>query len=80
MKSPIIIKISSTEVEYCDISLEILVVVSSVNNHIITISIDGFMKFWRKTYQLIEFVKHFRAHYGIMIYTRYLLYRCDHRI
>lgn len=33
---------------------------------IITISVDGQLKFWAKSFHLIEFVKHYRAHRGII--------------
>lgn len=39
---------------------------SSIVNYIITISIDGHVKFWKKGFKLIDFVKHFRAHTGII--------------
>lgn len=31
---------------------------------VITCSVDGHIKFWRKTFRLIDFVKHFKAHRG----------------
>ncbi|EAR95354.1 peptidyl-prolyl cis-trans isomerase, cyclophilin-type protein (macronuclear) [Tetrahymena thermophila SB210] len=34
------------------------------NDTIITISVDGHVKFWRKIYQLIEQIKYFRCHKG----------------
>lgn len=37
---------------------------SPITDFIITISLDGHIKFWRKVFHLIEFVKHFRAHAG----------------
>jgi len=30
---------------------------------------DGHIKFWRKTFSLIEFLKHFRAHKGAVVYV-----------
>jgi peptidylprolyl isomerase domain and WD repeat-containing protein 1 len=42
------------------------VVCSSRNEYIITFSIDGHIKFWRKVYHLVEFVKHFKAHNGLI--------------
>ena len=42
----------------------ILVLASKINDFIITISNDGHLKFWKKTFRTIEFVKHFRAHLG----------------
>ncbi len=33
---------------------------------IITISTDGHVKFWRKVFHLIEFVKNFKAHSGLI--------------
>lgn len=38
--------------------------VSKINDFIITASNDGHIKFWKKIYRNIEFVKHFRAHVG----------------
>lgn len=34
---------------------------------LITTSIDGHVKFWKKTQKGIEFVKHFRAHLGAIV-------------
>lgn len=34
---------------------------------IITTSIDGHIKFWKKTEKGIEFVKHYRAHLGAIV-------------
>jgi peptidylprolyl isomerase domain and WD repeat-containing protein 1 len=42
------------------------VVCSAKNEYIITFSIDGHIKFWRKVYHLIDFVKHFKAHNGLI--------------
>lgn len=39
-------------------------VVTSKTDFIITASIDGHLKFWKKTDDGIEFVKHFRSHLG----------------
>ncbi|EGR34052.1 peptidylprolyl isomerase domain and WD repeat 1 [Ichthyophthirius multifiliis] len=36
------------------------------NDIIITISIDGQIKFWKKIFQLIEPIKHFRCHKGVV--------------
>ena len=33
-------------------------------NYIVTGSVDGHVKFWKKQPEGIEFVKHFRAHLG----------------
>jgi peptidylprolyl isomerase domain and WD repeat-containing protein 1 len=38
------------------------VVVSAKHDFVITSSQDGYVKFWRKVVQSIEFVKAFRAH------------------
>uniref|UniRef100_A0A0G4FPX9 peptidylprolyl isomerase n=1 Tax=Chromera velia CCMP2878 TaxID=1169474 RepID=A0A0G4FPX9_9ALVE len=40
------------------------VVCSSESEFILTGSADGHVKFWKKTFDGIEFVKHFRAHLG----------------
>lgn len=42
------------------------VVCTAKNECIITFSIDGHIKFWKKVYHLIEFVKHFKAHNGLI--------------
>jgi peptidylprolyl isomerase domain and WD repeat-containing protein 1 len=34
---------------------------------LITTSVDGHVKFWKKTEKGIEFVKHFRAHLGVIV-------------
>ena len=34
---------------------------------LITTSVDGHVKFWKKTQKGIEFVKHFRAHLGAVV-------------
>ncbi|KAK9763570.1 Peptidyl-prolyl cis-trans isomerase cyp15 [Basidiobolus ranarum] len=39
-------------------------VVVSSTDFLITTSVDGHLKFWKKTEKGIEFVKHFRAHLG----------------
>lgn len=41
-------------------------VVSSTTDFIITASRDGFVKFWKKQSIGIEFVKHIRAHVGMI--------------
>jgi peptidylprolyl isomerase domain and WD repeat-containing protein 1 len=38
------------------------VLVSHVNEFIFTISVDGFVKFWKKASEGVEFVKTYRAH------------------
>ena len=38
---------------------------SNANEFIITASIDGHVKFWKKAYHLVDFAKHYRAHAGI---------------
>lgn len=39
---------------------------SAKNESVITISIDGHIKFWKKGFHLIDFMKHFRAHAGLI--------------
>ena len=34
---------------------------------LITTSVDGHVKFWKKQEQGIEFVKHYRAHLGVVV-------------
>jgi peptidylprolyl isomerase domain and WD repeat-containing protein 1 len=33
---------------------------------LITFSVDGHIKFWKKVFQLIDFVKNFKAHSGLI--------------
>ena len=40
------------------------IIASNKKNVIITVSIDGHIKFWKKVFNLIEFVKNFKAHNG----------------
>jgi peptidylprolyl isomerase domain and WD repeat-containing protein 1 len=42
------------------------ILVSAKTDTLITISIDGHIKFWKKVYHLIEFIKHFKAHSGLI--------------
>lgn len=39
-------------------------IVATKTDFVVTVSIDGHVKFWKKTDQGIEFVKHFRSHLG----------------
>lgn len=39
-------------------------VVAQAHDFVITGSVDGHLKFWKKRAEGIEFVKHFRAHLG----------------
>lgn len=41
-----------------------IVLVSLANEFIFTMSVDGYLKFWKKTLNGIEFIKTFRAHLG----------------
>lgn len=41
-----------------------MVLLASRTDFIITASVDGHVKFWKKQEEGIEFVKHFRAHLG----------------
>lgn len=43
-----------------------MVLASSKVNHVVTVSVDGHVKLWRKVFRLIDFSKHFRAHTGII--------------
>ncbi|KAJ3242477.1 hypothetical protein HDU81_003185 [Chytriomyces hyalinus] len=43
------------------------VTVTPVNDFLITTSIDGHVKFWKKTDKGVEFVKHYRAHLGPVV-------------
>ncbi|KAG5520076.1 hypothetical protein PMAC_001152 [Pneumocystis sp. 'macacae'] len=45
------------------------VCVSSTYDFIITTSIDGYLKFWKKQASGIEFVKHYKAHFGSIVST-----------
>lgn len=42
------------------------VLASNRQNLIITSSIDGHIKFWKKVFSLIEFIKNFKAHTGLV--------------
>lgn len=42
------------------------IIVSSKADVIITFSIDGHIKFWKKVFHLIEFLKNFKAHNGLI--------------
>ncbi len=41
-----------------------IVVVSTKYDYLFTMSVDGFLKFWKKVQNGVEFVKTFRAHVG----------------
>uniref|UniRef100_A0A7S1FJP1 peptidylprolyl isomerase n=1 Tax=Noctiluca scintillans TaxID=2966 RepID=A0A7S1FJP1_NOCSC len=43
------------------------VVGSTSTGFVITASIDGHIKFWKKQHEGIEFVKHYRAHIGLLV-------------
>lgn len=40
------------------------ILLSQRNKYIITTSNDGVVKFWKKAFRLIEFIKSFKAHMG----------------
>ena len=42
------------------------VLASSKQNLIITSSVDGHIKFWKKVFALVEFIKNFKAHTGLV--------------
>jgi len=42
------------------------IISSYKTDFIITFSIDGHIKFWKKTYHLVEFTKNFKAHNGLI--------------
>eukprot|EP00731_Ephydatia_muelleri_P002482 Em0001g2482a len=42
-------------------------VVCTKSNFVVTASSDGHVKFWKKQEEGIEFVKHFRAHLGLLL-------------
>ena len=42
------------------------VIAATKMNCLVTISIDGHVKIWKKVFSLIEFGKHFRAHAGFI--------------
>lgn len=42
------------------------IVCSNKQNLIITSSVDGHIKFWKKVFVLVEFVKNFKAHAGVV--------------
>ena len=43
------------------------VLASSKQNLIITSSVDGHIKFWKKVFALVEFIKNFKAHTGLVM-------------
>lgn len=43
-----------------------IVLASAKSNVVITFSVDGHIKIWKKIFRLVEFSKHFRAHTGII--------------
>eukprot|EP00441_Pelagodinium_beii_P024239 CAMPEP_0197653666 /NCGR_PEP_ID=MMETSP1338-20131121/36622_1 /TAXON_ID=43686 ORGANISM="Pelagodinium beii, Strain RCC1491" /NCGR_SAMPLE_ID=MMETSP1338 /ASSEMBLY_ACC=CAM_ASM_000754 /LENGTH=628 /DNA_ID=CAMNT_0043228867 /DNA_START=41 /DNA_END=1927 /DNA_ORIENTATION=- len=43
------------------------VVCSFATGFVVTGSVDGHVKFWKKQYEGIEFVKHYRAHLGALV-------------
>lgn len=45
-------------------------VVVTKTDFVITASIDGHVKFWKKMEEGIEFVKHFRSHLSKYLYTQ----------
>lgn len=42
------------------------IIVSTKADMIITFSVDGHIKFWKKVFHLVEFVKNFKAHNGLI--------------
>lgn len=42
------------------------ILVSTKTDMIITFSIDGHIKFWKKVFHLVEFAKNFKAHNGFI--------------
>lgn len=42
------------------------IISSSKSDFIITFSIDGHVKFWKKVFHLVEFTKNFKAHSGLI--------------
>ncbi len=42
------------------------IITSNKTDMIITFSVDGHIKFWRKVFHLIEFAKNFKAHSGLI--------------
>lgn len=43
------------------------ILTSSKQNLIVTCSVDGHIKFWKKVFCLVEFVKNFKAHNGLVM-------------
>lgn len=43
--------------------------VTTKTDFLVTASVDGHIKFWKKMEDGIEFVKHFRSHLGMKIMT-----------
>lgn len=42
------------------------VISSTLTDYIITASVDGHIKFWKKIFHLLEFAKNFKAHSGLI--------------
>lgn len=43
-----------------------LVLSTSKTDYVITISIDGHIKFWKKAFNLVDFTKNYKAHTGLI--------------
>lgn len=54
------------EISYMHRDIVNNVISSSKTDFIITFSVDGHIKFWRKTFNLVDFVKNFKAHNGLI--------------
>jgi len=42
------------------------IICSNISDYIVTCSTDGMVKFWKKVFHLIEFVRQFKAHKGLI--------------
>lgn len=45
------------------------IITSNKVDMIITLSIDGHVKFWKKVFILVDLVKNFKAHNGVITYS-----------
>ena len=45
------------------------IISSSESEYVVTVSVDGHIKFWKKVYSLVDFVKNFKAHNGLITGT-----------
>lgn len=47
------------------------ILTSNKKNVIVTVSVDGHIKFWKKVFNLIQFIRNFKAHNGQITSTTF---------